>query len=374
MPRDSIFGERIIWVGRPKRIQTPSSYRIAAAVLFIISATSLAFAAAIALALKVAPTAGLYFAGWTLMVGAASLYVPRLVLRHTRYIVTTGHVICQMGPIRRTIERQSISFARIFWSKAESTMGNIELVRAVPTGVFRRRLRLVLHGVAAPDRVWAIIRGVATTVPAGLGERPLTQRLDEGERVVWSARPRPTWRAYVPQGRREISMSALGVLTFAAVVAMVWRAVPNMAAMLEAGLPPDSFVFAMLVLGQGLALGLLVAVCGTLVYEGALRSAWLVRATRYLVTNRRVLIQRGREELHLDRPKIVDVIDTPTRDGLSDLFLVLDGPRARALAASGAFGEMERGPHLRPVLESLEDPESVSRILRQPTTELPEAA
>ncbi len=70
------------------------------------------------------------------------------------------------------------------------------------------------------------------------------------------------------------------------------------------------------------------------------------------------------EELHVDRDKIVDVIDSPTGDGLYDVFMVLDGPHARALAASGAFGEIDRGPHLRPVFESVEDAEGVNRILR----------
>jgi hypothetical protein len=69
------------------------------------------------------------------------------------------------------------------------------------------------------------------------------------------------------------------------------------------------------------------------------------------------------------------VIDAPAGEGLRHVFLVLDGPRARALAASGAFGEGDRGPELRPVLESLEDAEGVSRILRQPSEpELPRAA
>jgi hypothetical protein len=45
------------------------------------------------------------------------------------------------------------------------------------------------------------------------------------------------------------------------------------------------------------------------------------------------------------------------------VFIVLDGPRARALSASGAFGEINRGPNLRPVFESVQDAESLSRIL-----------
>ena len=48
--------------------------------------------------------------------------------------------------------------------------------------------------------------------------------------------------------------------------------------------------------------------------SGALvRPAMLARSTRYFVTNRRVLIQRGREELLLDRSRIAYVIATPAR-------------------------------------------------------------
>ena len=52
-----------------------------------------------------------------------------------------------------------------------------------------------------------------------------------------------------------------------------------------------------------------------------------------------------------------------------------DGPRARALAASGAFGELGRGPHLRPVFEAVDDAEGARSVLSdQPPPELPRAA
>ena len=373
MGRDSLFGEKIIWIGRPKSVETPPIFRWAAILLFIVAAASVSFAVAATLALDVAPTSLMVFAVWSVALGAACIYGPRLWLSKVRYIVTAEHVICQRGPFRRTIERRSISFARIFWSKKRPGIGDMELVRAVPTGVLRRRLMLRLQGLAAPDRVWAIIRGVSMTAPSGTGERPLTQRLDNDERVVWSARPRPTARAWLPHGRREISMLGLSLLLFAVLGRMLLTAIPNMAELLAAGLPASSFVFATLLIGQALGAGVVGAAAGYFFYDAIVRPARLVKVTRYLITNRRVLIQRGSEELHLDRPKIVDVIDAPRGDGLSDVFLVLDGPRARALAASGAFGEQERGPQLRPVLESVEDAESVSRILRtsQPPDEPP---
>jgi hypothetical protein len=53
--------------------------------------------------------------------------------------------------------------------------------------------------------------------------------------------------------------------------------------------------------------------------------------------------------------------------------MVLDGPQARALAASGAFGEVERSPHLRPVFESVADAEGARRVLGEKPV-LPHAA
>ena len=85
-----------------------------------------------------------------------------------------------------------------------------------------------------------------------------------------------------------------------------------------------------------------------------------------------MLISRGREELHLDRRRIVDVIETPAGRGIRDVFMVLDGPRARALEPSGAFGERDPTPSLYPVFHAVEDAESVCKILR--TLELPKAA
>jgi hypothetical protein len=143
----------------------------------------------------------------------------------------------------------------------------------------------------------------------------------------------------------------------------------------EAGVPTYSIPFIALVFGIAATMLLVLAVGVFLAWDTIIRPGRLVRETRYLITNKRVLIQRGSEELHLDRSRIVDVIDAPAGDGLSHVFLVLDGPRARALAASGAFGEVERGPNLRPVFESLEDAEGVAKILRpRDEPELPRAA
>jgi len=371
--RDSLFGERIVWTGRPAVIQPSAFQRSLAVVAFIASGITLSFAMVVALVLH-APFGGLLlFAFWSAAIGLATLQVPRLLLARARYVVTELHVIAIYGPFRRTIERRAISFARIYWDADRPDAGDVELVRAVPTGALRRRLMLRLVGVHHPDRVWAIVRGAERLAPRGAGDQPLTQRLDVGEHVVWSAQPREQLRRYVPRGQREWGLLAIAAFVLAAGVRMGLGAYPALLRVHQGGLAIASPTFALLAFGMGSTVLLLVSIGVYLVYDAVIRSGYLVRHTRYLVTNKRVLIQRRSEELHLDRKKILDVIDAPKADGLHDVFLVLDGPRARAAAASGAFGEISRGPHLRPVFEAVEDAEGVSAILRLPP-ELPHAA
>jgi hypothetical protein len=151
---------------------------------------------------------------------------------------------------------------------------------------------------------------------------------------------------------------------FVVSVMLVARGVPTLKSVHQSGLAWHSVAFVALFLAMLTTLLLVASIAGYLVYDAVIRPGRATSETRYLITDKRVLIQREHEELHLDRSRIVDVIDTPARNGLSDVFMVLDGPRARALAASGAFGEIARGPHLRPVFESIEDADGASRILR----------
>jgi hypothetical protein len=361
MSRDAVLGERIIWRGTPKVLEAPPTLRAAAFLLFALSAVSLCFSVVISLALHVTPTESFVFAAWGTVLGVMALQAPKIWLEKVEYIVTERHVVMQRGPFRRSIERRAISFARIRWSGSNPGVGDMDLVRAVPIGALRRRLLLQLRGVVAPDRVWAIIRGAETSIGHHSGDRPLTQRLDDGERVVWSAQPRRTAHTRLPRGRRELSLLGLSAVLFYTFGAMLLRSIPNAKALMAAGLRQAPF--AALLVGEGISLLLVLGVAVYLAVEGLVQPLRQLDRTRYLITDRRVLIQRGREELHLDRERIVDVIPTPGASGMTDVFLVLDGPRARALAIGGAFGEHEVGPHLRPVLESVEDAESVSRIL-----------
>lgn len=363
MARDPQLGEEILWRGRPQVVRTPGLFRLGAYVWFCISATSTCFAVAATLALGTSPAPQLLFAFWTASLGLAFLHGPRLWLSKVEYIITEGHVISRRGPFRRLIHRRGISYARIFWQPSDPHIGDIELVRAVPTGALRRRLLLRLTGLAAPDKVWALVRGSSSHSESNAGNRCMSQRLEDGERVLWSARPRISWRRYLPQGRRRLLTSILALVLLSASLGLAIRLGGTFQPLLDAGLLENPAAFGFLLLGELLAGALVFAVSGYMLYFSVLLPARQLERTHYLITNHRVLIQREHEELHLDRKQIVDVIETPTRNGFRDVFLVLDGPRARALELSGAFGESERDAHLRPVLESVIDAESVSRIL-----------
>jgi len=374
VPRDSFFGERIIWQGHPEVIKPPGFLRALSGVAWATALVGICFAASIALTLGVPEALPLgLFSAWCIALAVALVQLPQRWARSARYVVTDAHVVVKYGPFTRTIERGAISFARIYWNEDVPNTGDLEVIRAVPTGALRRRLGLRLSGLVAPDRVWAIVRGAEALAPAGQGERPVGQRLDHGEHVIWSAQRRPLWNAYLPRGQREWMLLVLAVFLLGVVGRMLMRGVPVLERVATGALPMRTVSFVALALGMGVAVLLMLAIAGYLAYDAVLRPGLLARQTRYLVTNKRVLIQRRGEELHLDRRRIIDVIDAPGGDGLRDVFMVLDGPRARAVAASGAFGEMGRGPHLRPVFESVEDAEGVSRILRD-NGELPEAA
>lgn len=364
MRRDEFLGEQIVWESGPSVLRVPPLWKLTSALSFAFAAIAGAYAIVIGLVLHEMPLETLMFTAACLALGAAARHLPIVWARGVRYIITDHHVVYQRGRFRRTIERSTISFARIYWHQDQANIGDLELVRAVPTGAMRRRLMLRLDGLSAPDRVWAIARGAEEIAPVGQAERLLAQRLDLGEKLLWSARPRASVRSYVPQGHREWSIVALAVFLLCASARMIWRAVPTVHTLVDNGLEVRSVSFAAFIFALSASIALVVATAAFLVYAACIRPGYLVKHTRYLITDRRVLISRDHEELHLDRSRIVDIIDTPRGDGVSDVFLILDGPRARAVAANGAFGEMHRGPNLRPVLFSLEDVEGLLAALR----------
>lgn len=358
MQRDSLFGETILWTGKPVRPRTPASFRVAAIVAAGVSASTLAFAIVVTRALG-APVGGmLAFACWCALLAVGAWRLPLVWLSRVEYVITEKHVIWRRGPLRRTIDRASISFAHLRWDPSDPSIGDLVLVRAVPTGALRRTLRLTLSSVRAPDLVWALVRGIEPSAALGDGQRPLAQRLDPSERVLWTARPLSSaWTV-----RRAITTMLAAVLLVASVEATFHAVGPTRKVLGLHALGP--WITATFVAGVSLGVLLLVAATCVFVHRALVRPLLQKRSTRYFVTNRRVLIQRGAEELHLDRSHIAYVISAPSSKALQDVFLVLDGPQARALAASGAFGRKAEG--LEPVFSAIDSADDVSALLAAP--------
>ncbi len=355
MSRDSLYGERIIWQGRCQAASVPFGPKVIAMAAAVTSAVTLCYAVVIAKSLGLPVGGMVLFAAWCAAVALASWRVPIWWRSQVEYLVTERHVVWKRGRIRRTIESRQISYALMRWGARDPSVGDLVLVRAVPTGALRRTLSLTLHGIEAPDRVWALIRGVEPSAPLGSGERPLAQRLDPGERVLWSAAPLAS-----PWNSRRV---ATAVVAAALVLFSVRYLVRSIAKMVDVTQALPSWAAAFLLVGASLTMLLLFSVATGVTYAAFVRPSRLTRRTRYFVTDARVLIRRGEEELSLDRSRIAYVIDAPSRK-LHDVFLVLDGPYARALAPSGAFGGEEHPVEgLRPVFESIDDADTVGRIL-----------
>jgi hypothetical protein len=358
--RDSLFGEPIKRVWPTKPVPPPILGRIAACMLGALAAVTTCFAIAVGQVLHVPIGSMLFLAVWLSLLGLAAYFGPGWWRREIKVVLTPRHVIWRRGRLKRSIDRRTISFARIHWHRSAAGVGDLELVRAVPTGALRRTLSIVLPDLEAPDAVWAEIRGVDVTDALGDGARPLGQRLDPSERVLWTEKPQTQdW-----DSQRYMTLGIACVAGLAGFRAL-FGGIHALQVVARAGLRPFSASFGALVLGVAISVTFVLLTAAITGYHALFRPSRLNHATRYVVTDRRVLIQRGSQELHLDRDRIVDVIDAPKDKGLHDLFLVLGGHNAHAHALAGAFGERMRGARgdLWPVLRAVHDSETVRAIL-----------
>ncbi len=376
MAADTLFGETILWSGRPRVHRVPNVYRAVTLVSVVVAVVSLAFAIVARLALGSAVGGMVALSAWSAILAVGSWRLPLVWWSEVEYLVTERHVIWRRGRLRRIIDRDAISYARVRWSPKLDGVGDLVLVRAVPTGALRRTLSLTLADVEAPDRLWATVRGTPSSRPF-LGRRlPLAQRLDDDERVVWTAVPRASrWTT------RRTGNALLAVALAACAVRSIVKVVPGLLKLSRIHLLSPSLL-ALLAVACGLGTLLLLGVAVGVADRAWLRPLRMIKRTRYFITNKRVLIVRGDEELHLDRQRIAYVIPTTRasrragRAGnqrlLHDVFLVLDGPQARALAVMGAFGE-GHDAHLLPIFSAIEDADVVHELLHPPA-ELPRAA
>ncbi len=363
MPRLGFDGEEILWTGGPRLVQTPPLFEVTTWVGFGTAVVAIAFACVRALGLGQTPSGSLLFAAWAITVGLMSHSLPSWWSAGARYMVTRRSVIWQRGPFRRTLDRAAISYARIIWNGRAPHVGTLELIRAVRTGASRRRSSLRLEGLDSPDGVLAIIRDAQTVASPGHGWLPVAQRLDHDERVLWSARPVPSLKAYLPRNVEEWSLAVATLGLGLVSVAMALKTISLERRMLRAGYSLASVSFWGFAVGMGVAIIVMVGTALFMAKSTLGKRARSLRDTRYVISNKRVLIQRGREELHLDRNRIIDVIDAPAGEGTRTLFLVVDGPRPRAVSMSGAFDESDNGPDLCPVFECVGDSDGARLVL-----------
>ena len=345
--------DRIVWSDAPVPQRAPLPERLAAIACVAVSLVALGFAVVVSKGLQQSPAMLVLLSALSATLALFVWRVPPAWRAMLRYEITAEHVICRRGPLRRIMGRQSLSYARIAWHDTEPGVGDLVLVRAVPTGALWRTLSLRLSNLRAPDRVLAMLRGVEPGPSMGSGSVPLAQRLDEGERVLWTARPLATrW-----DRRRFGNMVLALLLVFTVIRAGISLSRPL--AQVHHSLTGGIFWVFVASIALGWAMVLLTGL--SLGYVAFLRPSRWMRDTRYFVTNRRVLIRRGSEELSLDLGRIAYVI-AGDRRGSRDLFLVLDGPKARAMAVHGAFGGAEEPAELSPVFAAIprgDGPESL---------------
>ncbi len=311
-------------------------------------------------------------AGYLSILSAGVALAPRFLHDACEYLVTDRRVLWRRGPVQRWIDRSAVSYARILWNRDTPGVGHLELVRATPFGPLARKQRLILLNVVAPDRVFACIRGVRAAENLGDREVPLAERLDRDERVLWGGGPQG-WLL----GWRDLMSATAGVTVLWVAVSYGMQAFGIVLGLEQLGLQVRSWTWLLLFLATALSFSVLLSVGIWLAWHGLWRARAMGRDTEYIVTNRRVLIRRGRTELSLDRRSIVDVAVVPVSDGCRHLFLILDAPEARALSDSGAMTPLTPARDLvPPVLYELRDADGVCKLLLTPDTDdsLPRAA
>ncbi|GAB4208682.1 MAG: hypothetical protein OHK0013_27350 [Sandaracinaceae bacterium] len=343
--------ERLLWTGRPV-LGVPRQFGYVVTTVFggAVATSSLLFAALLRVAELPGTHAFAIVALYALVFVVGAILVPRYTLDPCEFAVTSRRVLWRRGASVRSVERGAISYARIRWHRTARGVGTLELVRAVPFGPLLRQERLVLHDLRGPDAVLALVRGV----PGQAHDEPeprLVEMLDPDEKVVWGGAPEG-----LCIGWREIATAMLGVVVIGVALRYGVVTFGALRSLEESGLPVGSEVWWLFFAACLVTFALILGVGCGLVWWGLVRARAQSRDTEYLVTDRRVLIRRGRTELSLDRSRIFDVAELRSLLGLRHVFFILDGPDGRALGDSGALsGLLPSRDLVPPVLFDLRD-------------------
>lgn len=352
--------EEVLWEGRAvSRAKPERAWFWVPWLCFAVAAVSSLFAALLWINGVAAMHSVAFVALYFLAAGVAIQLAPAYLRRPCEYLVTDRRVLWRRGRMRRSMDRHAITYARIRWNHRLADVGHVELVRAVPFGPLSRRQRITFHDVECPDAVLARIRGKEPSSRLGDGTVGLTDRLDPDERVLWGGHPEG-WLL----GWSDLAVAVFGggMAVFSVVYAL--RVGGLLLDLEQHGLRVGSSNWLLLFSAIVIAFVAMASVGAAMLWHGLWGARAQGRATEYVLTDRRLLIRRGRTELSVDRCRIVDVADVPGPGGLHHLFLLLDGPQGRALEDSGALGHFAPlRSVVPPVLFELRDPNLVRGLL-----------
>ncbi len=325
--------EQVLWSGRPRpHVPLDAHWRVGSALLGLLALVSFLFA----LLLRIGGLSGvrgaLLVSGYFTLLAIGAAWGPRWWREKLRFVATDRRVSWRWGRLRRQIQLETMSYARIHWHATVPEVGHLELVCAVPFGPLARRQRLLLPDVQRPDAVLARLQGLRPAPHGADLDLPLVERISPEERLSWAGGPSGS-----VLGWRELLTGGLGLLVLSGALAYGHRIGALLAQLEEHGLLVRSWAWSLLFVAGAVTWSVMTAVGGGLLWYGWWRSRRLGTCTEYVVTDRRVLVRRGRVELALNRNRIVDVASIRSRSGAEHLFLVLDGPGSRALATSGAL-------------------------------------
>lgn len=325
--------ERVLWEGAPAQVARSRVWAMASLLLSAVAIVAVCFAGLMFASDMAGGHQVLSLGAFCAALAIGAFVWPRHRLESVAYAVTNRRVIVQRGRSQRFVDRASITFGRIHWHRASPVVGHLELVVATPFGPLRRQLRILLEDVREPDRLWAMIRGTEAEEGAGDAQQPLVERLDVGEKITWSGRP---LGRHI--GWREALIAAAGVSVTAL---SIFYAQTNIGILLNLeglGLQVKSLQWGLLFSAVLVSWVSIVAIGISLLLHGLVHPRRLGEDSEYVLTDTRLLIRRGGTELSLDRKRIVDVAEHSAGKKLVHLYLVLDGPGARALNDSGAMG------------------------------------
>jgi len=355
--------EQVVWQGRPIAGATRDwHWLIVPALLGTIALSASLFA--VLLKHTGQPGAGqlLWMAVYFAALGVATGLAPSFLHDRCEFMVTDMRVLWRRGPLSRWIDSSSISYARIHWNRGRSDIGHLELVRASPFGPLLRKQRLWLHNVHMPDRLLVRIEGSEPGVMSGDRDISIADRLPESEHILWGDHPHGHLLS-----TRNVMTALLGVAVLLVACRYGSRAWGAMVVLENHGLQVRSWTWALLFSGTAVSWLLVLTIAAGLLWHGLWRARSLGHQTEYVITDKRVVIRRGRTELYLNRRHIVDVAIVPTVLGMRHLFLILDAPDGRALADHGAMTPLPPARDLvAPIMYELNDSETVRRLLLDP--------